>query len=69
LVVSWTVYVHTDADVELAKLPSTERQAIDNALVKLRARAAIGPEANQDRRGFRRAVKAAVERLMDVEAD
>jgi len=107
------VYLHPDAEVELGKLPTTERQAAANAVIKLRAIgpnvgyphssrlrgvahdlrelrprqgrspwrafyarvgdgfvvAAIGPEANQDRRGFDRAVKAAIVRLMDVEAD
>jgi hypothetical protein len=110
--VSWTVYLHPDAEIELAKLPPRERIAVDNAMTKLRAIgpnlghphssrvqgidhdlrelrprqgrspwrafyarvgevfvvAAIGPEARQDRRGFDRAVTAAIDRLSDAEA-
>jgi hypothetical protein len=111
--VSWTVYLHPEAEIELAKLSPRERAAVDNAMAKLRAIgpslgyphssrvqgvdydvrelrprqgrspwrafyarvgealvvAAVGPEANQDRRGFDRTVKAAIDRLTDVEAD
>lgn len=38
---TWTVVIHPDARVELAKLPSKERAAILNALEKLQE---IGPD-------------------------
>lgn len=38
--VSWTVLIHPDAEIELSKVPGRERVAIDTALDKLRA---IGP--------------------------
>jgi hypothetical protein len=107
------VYLHPDTEVELAKIPAAERQALDNSFIKLRALgpalgyphtsrvqgarydlrelrprqgrspwrafyarvgagsvvAAIGPEANQNRRGFDRAVKAAINRLTEVDTD
>jgi len=33
--VTWTVYLHPDADLELDKLPATERSAVLNAVEKL----------------------------------
>jgi hypothetical protein len=108
--VGWEVVVTPDAEVELSKVPSRERVAVDTALVKLRELgphlgfphtsavvgadrlrevrprrgrcpwrafyrqigaylviAAVGPEAQVDRRGFQRAVAAAEARLAEIE--
>lgn len=110
---SWTVYLHPEADLELGKLPAAERVAILNATEKLKeigpqlhyphssdvrgatnlrelrprqgsspwrafyrrtaatvfVVAAIGPEAEVNPKGFKRAVKVAEQRLDEVEED
>ena len=106
----WTVSLHPLAEVELQRIPATERVAVLNAAQKLEALgpdlgyphssavrdadqlrelrpragrspwrgfyrrfgdvfvlAAVGPEAEADPRGFKRAVMAAEERLEEVE--
>src|SRR6266508_3226089 len=110
--VSWTVYLHPEADLELGKLPAGERVAILNVTEKLKeigpqlgyphsgdvrgatnlrelrprqgrspwrafyrrigtvfVVAAVGPEAEVNPKGFKRAVKVAEQRLDEVEED
>ncbi|GLW31098.1 type II toxin-antitoxin system RelE/ParE family toxin [Actinoplanes regularis] len=109
---TWKVVTHPEAELELAKLPSTEAAALLHAAEKLAALgptlqfphtsnvneaeklrelrpragnspwralyrrwgnvfviAAIAPEAESDRRGFTRAVRAAAQRLEELQED
>src|SRR5262245_53523924 len=111
-VVAWNVLLHPEAEGELDKLPTREKLAVDNVMIKLRELgpnlphppsgnvqtavnlrelrprqgrcawrafyreitpvfvvAAIGPEAEQDSKGFYRAVRLAEQRLDELEDD